>query len=52
MKIALTGGSGKIGLAITDLALARGHSVVSIDRTPPTEPLTHEIGRASCRERV
>ena len=41
MKIALTGGSGGIGRAITDLALAGGHSIVSIDRVDPAEPLTH-----------
>ncbi len=39
MKIAVTGGSGGIGRAITDLALAQGHSIVSIDRVAPTEPL-------------
>jgi nucleoside-diphosphate-sugar epimerase len=32
MKIALTGGSGRVGQAITELALHQGHSVVSIDR--------------------
>ena len=41
MKIALTGGSGGIGRAITDLALAGGHSIVSIDRVDPAEPLTY-----------
>lgn len=35
MKIAVTGGSGGIGRAITDLALAQGHSIVSIDRVVP-----------------
>jgi UDP-glucose 4-epimerase len=35
MKIALTGGSGGIGRAITPLALNRGHSIVSIDRVAP-----------------
>ena len=39
MKIAVTGGSGGIGRAITDLALAQGHGIVSIDRVAPTEPL-------------
>ena len=39
MKIAVTGGSGGIGRAITDLALAQGHSVVSVDRVEPKEPL-------------
>ncbi|MGR3660624.1 MAG: NAD-dependent epimerase/dehydratase family protein [Paracoccaceae bacterium] len=32
MKIALTGGCGGIGRAITEFALAEGHSVVSLDR--------------------
>jgi nucleoside-diphosphate-sugar epimerase len=32
MKIALTGGSGRIGRAITTEALRRGHGIVSIDR--------------------
>lgn len=35
MKIALTGGSGGIGRAITAQALHQGHSVVSIDRVAP-----------------
>ena len=39
MKIAVTGGSGGIGRAITDAALAQGHTVVSIDRVDPKEPL-------------
>ncbi len=34
MKIAITGGRGKIGRAITEMALAQGDSVVSIDRVP------------------
>ena len=38
MKIAVTGGSGGIGRAITDLALAQGHTVIAIDRVPPAEP--------------
>lgn len=37
MKIAVTGGSGRIGQAITKAALAEGHEVVSIDRVPPPE---------------
>ena len=41
MKIAVTGGSGGIGRAITDAALAQGHSVVSIDRVDPAEPLAN-----------
>ncbi len=39
MKIAVTGGSGRIGRAITDLGLARGHQIVSIDRVAPAEPV-------------
>ena len=37
MHIAVTGGSGRIGRAILELALADGHSVVSIDRVAPAE---------------
>lgn len=32
MKIAVTGGSGRVGRAVVDMALKRGDSVVSIDR--------------------
>ena len=36
MKIAVTGGSGRIGRAVVEMACAEGHQVVSIDRvTPP-----------------
>jgi nucleoside-diphosphate-sugar epimerase len=38
MKIVITGGSGRIGRAITTEALRQGHSVVSIDRVAPPEP--------------
>jgi nucleoside-diphosphate-sugar epimerase len=34
MKIAVTGGSGNVGRAVIKLALAQGHSVVSVDRIP------------------
>ncbi len=37
MKIAITGGTGRIGRAIIELALSQGHSVVNIDRVPPPE---------------
>lgn len=37
MKIALTGGSGGIGRAITAQALRQGHNVVSIDRVAPAD---------------
>jgi UDP-glucose 4-epimerase len=35
MRIAITGGSGRIGRAVVGMALEQGHSVVSIDRVPP-----------------
>ena len=35
MRIAVTGGSGRIGRAIVSLAVAQGHQVVSIDRVAP-----------------
>ena len=37
MKIALTGGSGRIGQVIAEQAVGLGHHVVSIDRAPPPE---------------
>ena len=37
MRIAITGGSGRVGRGVIDLALAQGHSVVSIDRVPPAQ---------------
>jgi nucleoside-diphosphate-sugar epimerase len=37
MKIAVTGGSGRIGKAVIDMALTRGDSVVSIDRVNPED---------------
>jgi UDP-glucose 4-epimerase len=37
MRIGVTGGSGRIGGAFIELAVARGHSVVSIDRLPPAD---------------
>jgi nucleoside-diphosphate-sugar epimerase len=37
MKIAITGGSGGIGRAITEQALARGDTIVSIDRAEAKE---------------
>jgi nucleoside-diphosphate-sugar epimerase len=42
MKIAVTGGSGRIGSAVAALALAQGHSIVSIDRVEPAESLAPE----------
>lgn len=35
MRIAITGGSGRVGRSVVDLALSRGHQVLSIDRTEP-----------------
>ncbi|HHG89406.1 MAG TPA: NAD(P)-dependent oxidoreductase [Devosia sp.] len=37
MKIALTGGSGHLGRAIANAALASGHRIISIDRVGPSE---------------
>lgn len=34
MKIAVTGANGRVGSAVVDLAVAQGHEVVAIDRTP------------------
>lgn len=35
MKIAVTGGNGRVGQVVTQVALEAGHNVVSIDRTLP-----------------
>jgi len=35
MRIAVTGGNGKVGQGIVAMALTQGHQVVSIDQTPP-----------------
>jgi len=43
MKIAITGGSGGVGRAIIQRALAQGHSVVSIDRVRPTTELPANV---------
>jgi UDP-glucose 4-epimerase len=37
MHIAVTGGSGRVGRAVIELALSQGHSVVSIDRVAAAE---------------
>jgi nucleoside-diphosphate-sugar epimerase len=43
MRIAVTGGSGRIGRAIVNLAIAEDHRVVSIDRVaPPAEPRAND----------
>jgi nucleoside-diphosphate-sugar epimerase len=36
-RIAVTGATGLVGRAVVDLALAQGHSVVSIEHAPPAE---------------
>ena len=38
MKLALTGGSGIVGSAILDMAVARGDEVVVLDRVPSPAP--------------
>jgi nucleoside-diphosphate-sugar epimerase len=35
MRIAITGGSGRIGRVVTDMAIKQGHTIVSIDRVAP-----------------
>ena len=42
MKIALTGGNGKLGKAIADAAIAKGHHIVSIDRVLPENSHSQE----------
>lgn len=37
MQIAITGGGGRVGRAVIELALRQGHSVRSIDRVPPPD---------------
>ena len=38
MRVAVTGGSGRIGTAVIAELLARGHEIVSLDRRPPASP--------------
>jgi UDP-glucose 4-epimerase len=38
MRIAVTGGNGRIGQAVIDLALSQGHSIINIDRQPGADP--------------
>ncbi len=48
MRIAITGGTGNVGRAVIDLALAEGHSVVSIDRqTLDLTGKTHHVSYVS-----
>ena len=39
MRIGVTGGSGQIGRAVVELATSQGHTVTSIDTTPPAGSL-------------
>ena len=39
MRIAVTGGSGRIGAYVVRELVARGHDVISIDRRHPAEPI-------------
>lgn len=41
MHIAITGGSGRVGRAVMNLALAQGHQVTNIDRTIPAAESAH-----------
>ncbi len=38
MRIAVTGGSGRVGAGVVSMALAQGHEVVNIDRAPGKDP--------------
>ncbi|MCW1966955.1 MAG: NAD(P)-dependent oxidoreductase [Anaerolineae bacterium] len=49
MKIAITGGAGRIGKRSTEIALAQGHEVVSIDRVAPGPDLIKLAYEASGR---
>ena len=42
MQIAITGGSGRLGRVVVELALAQRHTVVSIDRVAPAEGIGTE----------
>jgi nucleoside-diphosphate-sugar epimerase len=37
MKVAVTGGAGRLGQHIVAELAASGHGVVSVDKTPPTD---------------
>ena len=41
MQIAVTGGSGRIGRAVIEMALAQGHAVVGLDRVLPGAEAAH-----------
>jgi nucleoside-diphosphate-sugar epimerase len=41
MRIAITGGSGRVGRGVVELALSEGHEVVNIDRAPAAETIHH-----------
>ena len=49
MKIAITGGAGRIGKRSTEIALAQGHEVVSIDRVAPGQELIKLASEAGGR---
>ena len=40
MKVAVTGGSGLAGTAVVAHLLEKSHDILSIDRVPPSQPLT------------
>lgn len=42
MKLAITGASGGLGVAVTEAALAQGHTVVALDLPGATSPVTAE----------
>jgi nucleoside-diphosphate-sugar epimerase len=44
-RVAVTGGSGKLGRAAISELLNHGWSVVNLDRVPPAEPLPEEVCR-------
>lgn len=41
MRVAVTGGSGRLGRAVLAAGIARGHTLVSIDRVPPPTAAAH-----------
>lgn len=44
-RVAVTGGSGKLGRAAISELLGHGWTVVNLDRVPPAEPLPEEVCR-------
>jgi UDP-glucose 4-epimerase len=47
MRIGVTGGSGQIGRAVVELAVAEGHTVTSIDAAPPSAPLPPTVNHVT-----